>query len=190
MASHSDLAGLFEEHRPKLLRMLENRIDASLRRRIDPEDVLADAFLKAKPQWDSVCESGAISPFAFVYQQTKEALIAAWRRHSGATRDAKLEIPCPDHSAAAMAMGLFGSGTSPSRAVRRMETAALLKQALDSVKSSYREILLLRHFDFLPFKETAEVLGIEQDAARQRYIRALNSLRTTLEGLGLGSDDL
>jgi RNA polymerase sigma-70 factor (ECF subfamily) len=190
MDSNSELAKLMEEHRPKLLRMLENRIDPSLRRRIDPEDVLTDAFLKASGQWEEILRKGAIPPFAFIYQQTREALIAAWRRHSGATRDARMDLPCPEHSAAAMAMGFFGSGTSPSLAARRKESVALLKDALDNLKDSHREVLMMRHFDVLSFKEVAEALGIAQDNARQRYVRALERLREELERAGLGRDDL
>ena len=190
MESHSELGRLMEEHRPKLLRMLENRIDASLRRRIDPEDVLAEAFLKANARWEEYQRTRPISEYPWLYQQTMDSLVATWRRYDGAGRDARREMPWPEHSSAALGMGLFGSQTTPSRALHRNEMAEKVKAALERLKPTHREILLMRHFDDLPFKEAAEVLGIERNAAEQRYVRALLGLKKELTSLGLGSEEL
>ena len=59
-ASVAELALLsekFEEHRPKLLAMLKNRMDPALRVRLEPEDVLDDAFLRAKGRWQDFLQS-------------------------------------------------------------------------------------------------------------------------------------
>jgi len=43
-----------------------------------------------------------------------------------------------------------------------------------------REVLVLRHFEELSNKEAAEVLGIQENAASNRYVRALTRLRGLL----------
>ena len=43
-----------------------------------------------------------------------------------------------------------------------------------------REIVSLRHFERLSSREAAEVLGIRHDAARKRYLRAVEKLREIL----------
>lgn len=190
METHAELGRLMEEHRPKLLRMLENRIDASLRRRIDPEDVLAETFIKASARWEEYREARPISEYPWLYQQTMDCLVAAWRRYDAAGRDADREMPWPEHSSAALGLGLFGTGTTPSRALQRCEIAERVKSALERLKPTHREILLMRHFDDLPFKEAAEVLGIERNAAEQRYVRALERLKRELAIMGMGSEVL
>ncbi len=48
------LSELFETHRPRLVRMVELRLDASLRRRLDPADVVQESWLEVArrfPQW-------------------------------------------------------------------------------------------------------------------------------------------
>ena len=48
------LAELFELHQPRLLRMVELRIDPSLRRRLDPVDIVQEAWtevLRRFPEW-------------------------------------------------------------------------------------------------------------------------------------------
>jgi DNA-directed RNA polymerase specialized sigma24 family protein len=42
------LAKVFEALRPRLLAKLERRIDPALAPRIDPEDILSEAFLRAR----------------------------------------------------------------------------------------------------------------------------------------------
>ncbi len=45
-----------------------------------------------------------------------------------------------------------------------------------------REVLTLRHFEDLSNKEVAELLGIGENAASNRYVRALGRLKGLLGG--------
>jgi len=186
----ASLGRLFEENRSRLLRALENRIDVSLRRRLDPDDLLADAFVKAQSRWAKYCEAPPISLYPWLHQQVLDSLFAAWRRHDGAGRDMHREMPWPDHSSAALALGLFGTGTTPSRAVQRSELAEKVRLALQVLKPEDREILLLRHFDELNNVEAGEVLVISPEAASKRYLRGLGRLKTELEKLGVVPEQL
>ena len=47
-----------------------------------------------------------------------------------------------------------------------------------------REVRALRHFEQLSPGETARVLGIQENAAGKRYVRALGRLKGILSGLG------
>ena len=46
-----------------------------------------------------------------------------------------------------------------------------------------REVLMLRHFEDLSNKEVAVVLGIQENAASNRYVRALSRLKGLLGDL-------
>ena len=46
-----------------------------------------------------------------------------------------------------------------------------------------REVLVLRHFEELTNRETAEVLGIGQKAASIRYVRAVRRLKRVMSEL-------
>src|SRR5437762_10296484 len=48
VADVAKLGKAFEEHRHKLLFMVKQRLDPTLANRLDPEDVLSDAFVKAQ----------------------------------------------------------------------------------------------------------------------------------------------
>jgi RNA polymerase sigma-70 factor (ECF subfamily) len=64
----------------------------------------------------------------------------------------------------------------------------LLKQvrnAMESLSETDREVLLLRHAEELTNAEAAEVMGIEPKAASARYGRAVLRLSTELRRRGV-----
>ena len=79
-----------------------------------------------------------------------------------------------------MAIQLSGNLTSPSIAAQKNESKDELMEALDQMGEIDREILMLRHFEQLSNRETAEVVGIGYEAVKKRYIRALDKLRSIL----------
>jgi RNA polymerase sigma-70 factor (ECF subfamily) len=52
-----------------------------------------------------------------------------------------------------------------------------------------REVVSLRHFEYLTRNETAQVLGISEAAAAKRYLRALDRLREILAILPGGLEE-
>ena len=71
--------------------------------------------------------------------------------------------------------------TAPSQAVAQEELATRLKEMLDQMDETDREILTLRHFEELSNNEAAAELGLTKAAASKRYIRALGKLRTVAQ---------
>jgi RNA polymerase sigma-70 factor (ECF subfamily) len=68
------------------------------------------------------------------------------------------------------------SDDDPARALE----CARVRDALETLRPTEREALLLRFEGELPFREVAIACGIEEPAARQRVSRALALLRTRL----------
>lgn len=173
IADLAALARLFEEHQPRLLAMLRRRLDPALAARVDPEDILNETFLLARRRWDRRAASG-MSPYAWLYRLALDCLIEAWRRDG---RNAGRELPWPEQSSAQLGLSLVADGTSPSEALDRAELRERMQRTLQRLAPIDREILWMRHFDRLPFHDAALVLNISEDAAMQRYARALRRLR-------------
>jgi DNA-directed RNA polymerase specialized sigma24 family protein len=114
------LARAFEAHRPRLLATVRRRIDPALAPRVDPEDILSEAFLRVRDK-GSEHDPEEISVYAWLYRNVLECLIAAWRSGNAAGRSLKREIPWPLRSSVELGMGLVGSNTSPSEAFARKE---------------------------------------------------------------------
>lgn len=60
------------------------------------------------------------------------------------------------------------------------EQCALVKQAVEELPEIYREIIVLRVYEQLPYADIAEILDIREGTARSRMEYALNRLRKAL----------
>jgi RNA polymerase sigma-70 factor, ECF subfamily len=177
-------------HRARLRRMVALRLDERLRGRIDPSDVIQEAFLEAtERQPDYAREAEPMPPFLWLRFLTLQRLQIMHRRHLGTrSRDAGREISIhgvasPAASSAAIAAQLLGREIRASEMAIRAERKLRLQEALDSMDVIDREVLVLRHFEQLSNGECSRVLGISEAAATKRYIRALKRLKGILSGL-------
>jgi RNA polymerase sigma-70 factor (ECF subfamily) len=190
------LAKLFDQHRDRLRRMVELRIDARLRARLDASDVLQEAFLDVAGDLDAYLADPKLPPLLWLRLHVGRRLTTLHRQHLGTKmRDAGLEISLyqgalPEASSAALASMLLGRHTSPTQAAERAERLLRVQEALNSLDAMDREVLALRHFEQLGRAETAQVLGITQETGAKRYFRALKRLKDVLATLPGGLEGL
>ncbi|HEX6987290.1 MAG TPA: sigma-70 family RNA polymerase sigma factor [Planctomycetaceae bacterium] len=181
------LAELFQVYRERLGRVVRFRLHPRLQGRIDAEDVLQDAWLRAESRIGSFMTEASQSPFVWFRMIVSQALVDLHRRHLGADkRDARRECSIDgrwsaESTATSLTFHLAGRLPSPSSAAAKAESAAVLDRALAELSDLDREVLVLRHFEELTNAEAALVLGITQQAASMRYVRALERLRDVLE---------
>jgi RNA polymerase sigma-70 factor (ECF subfamily) len=182
-------AKLFARYRDRLRRMVRLRMDRRLQGRIDPSDVLQEAFLDVAQRAAEYAASPTVPPYLWLRYLTGQRLMALHRQHLGAKmRDAGLEVSLhrgalPQASSISLAAQLLGRLTSPTQATVRAEMQIRLQEALNSMDALDREVLTLRHFEELSNTETAQVLGIQKAAASNRYIRALKRLKEILSSV-------
>jgi RNA polymerase sigma-70 factor (ECF subfamily) len=176
LAELAALGKLWKEHAPKLLAMVRRRIDPALGARLDAEGILSEAFLRARNRWKAFTEQAVMTPYAWLYRIALDCLIEAYRRETGPRHGGRNLMPLPDGTSVQLGLGLMHTGTSPSNAAAREELRRQMKQVLDQLKEEDREILWMRHADELSYKEAAAILGISENAATQRYRRALARL--------------
>jgi RNA polymerase sigma-70 factor (ECF subfamily) len=188
------LAELFARHRIRLERMIRLRLDRRLHSRLDPADVLQDAYLDVARRFPEYVANPAMPFFLWLRSLVGQRLIDLHRKHLRARmRSADNEVSLqqsalPQVSSASLALQLLGSLTSPTRAVARAEMRLHLQEALNAMETLDREVVVLRHFEDLSNAEIAQVLNISPSAASKRYIRAIRRLKSVLEELPDFSD--
>lgn len=186
---------LLDRHRDRLRRMVALRLDRRLQGRIDPSDVIQEAYVDATGRLDEYARRPDMPFFLWLRFLVGQRLQEQHRRHLGAAgRDAGREIsldrgPLPEPTTAALAAHLLGRDTSPSQAAIRAERKLRLQEALDGLDPIDREVLALRHFEHLSNGEAAQVLGLDKSAASKRYARALVRLKDILTARPDGLDD-
>lgn len=131
----------------------------------DADELTQESLLEAHASFDAYRGEGSLKAWVFTIARRK----CARHLEKRGRRDARLRL-VHDADAAAVTEDLM---------VAR-ERAELARRALDKVRPSEREALLLRYVGELSFHDVGEVCGINEAAARKRVSRALCRLRTAL----------
>ncbi|HEV3078244.1 MAG TPA: sigma-70 family RNA polymerase sigma factor [Gemmataceae bacterium] len=189
------LAVLVERHRERLERMVRLRMDQRLQGRVDPADVVQEAYLAVRGKFQEYGADPRLPFFLWLRLEVGQKLVDLHRFHLGAQmRDAGQEVSLyrgalPQVSSQSLAEHLQGKLTSASNAAMRVELKLRVQEALNSMDRHDREVLILRHFEQLTNAETAQVLGIKPSAAVNRYVRALQRLKDVFLGMPGGIEE-
>jgi len=188
-------AELLEAYRDRLRRMVALRIDPRLRGRVDPSDVIQEAWIDASRRLPEYRSEPSVSFYVWLRYLVGQQVLIQHRRHLRVeARDAGREIsldrrPMPPASTDALAAQLLGKLTSPTQAAQRAERKARLREALDAMNPLDREVVILRNYEQLTNGEAAQVLGLDKSATSKRYIRALIRLKEILASMDLGGSE-
>jgi RNA polymerase sigma-70 factor (ECF subfamily) len=169
--------------------MIRLRLDRRLQGRVDPSDVLQDAFIDVAEQLPAYLARREMPFFLWLRIVAGQRLMRVHRQHLGAAmRDAGREVSLyrgalPQASSVSLAAQLLGRFTTASQAAHRAERQLQLQRAINDLDEMDREIIALRHFEELSNAEAAEVLGLSRSAASNRHVRAMMRLQQVLEGL-------
>jgi RNA polymerase sigma-70 factor, ECF subfamily len=183
------LASLFDRYRARLRQMVRLRLDRRLQGRVDPSDILQEAYMDLAQKLPEYADKPPMPFFLWLRLVTGERLLRVHRQHLGAAmRDAAREISLyqgevPRASSASIAAHLLGRFTSVSLAVVRAEMRVQLEEALNGMEPIDREVIALRHFEEVSNDEAAAILGLTKSAASKRYVRAMLRLKAALATL-------
>jgi RNA polymerase sigma-70 factor (ECF subfamily) len=183
------MGAVFDSHRERLRRMVEMRMDHRVRARVDPSDVLQEAYVDAANRLEAYLQKPDLPLFLWLRLVVGERLLKVHRHHLGTQmREVNREVTLfrgalPAASSVAIAAQLLGKFTSPTQAAVRAERMLRLQEALNALDPVDREIVSLRHFEELTHVEAARALDIEPGAAAMRYFRALKRLKDILADL-------
>ncbi len=182
------LAEIFLEYRERLERIVAFRLDTRIQGRVDPADILQEAYLEIARRYREFIETPTVSFFVWMRQRTLQTMIDIHREHFREKRDANREIryasqPTSQATSLSIARFLMDEVTSPSQAAVDAEESQRLQSALESMQETDREVLALRHFEHLSNLQVAEILGLSPTAASNRYIRAAARLSEIIASL-------
>jgi RNA polymerase sigma-70 factor (ECF subfamily) len=187
---------LLVRSRDRLRRMVALRLDRRLQGRVDPSDIIQEAYIDASARLAEYARQPDMPFFLWLRFLTGQRLLRVHRQHLGAEmRDVAREVSLyrgalPAATSAALAAQLLGRDTRPSEAAVRAERSIRLQEALNSMDPLDREVLALRHFEQMSNGEAARVLGLQESTAAKRYVRALKRLRLILDARPGGLEGL
>ncbi|MDN4173280.1 SigE family RNA polymerase sigma factor [Nocardioides sp. SOB77] len=129
------------------------------------QDLVQEALVKVALRWPRLRDG---DPLAYARRVVARDHVSWWRRRRRETGMAEVpEVPGTP--------GAHGRGTAASS---DPETALVVQRALARLTPAQRAVLVLRHFDDLTERQTAEVLGVSTGTVKSQNAAALARLRT------------
>jgi RNA polymerase sigma-70 factor (ECF subfamily) len=174
---------LLNAYRAYLQLIARLQIDRRLRGKADASDVVQETFLHAHRNFEGFRGSTEVELLAWLRRILASKLIDLVRRYlQNQGRDVRLERRLEeelDRSSRA-ARAIAWPGSSPSEKVARWERGVLVADALESLPDHYREVIVLRHLEELPFADVARRMERSIDSVKHLWTRALASLQGAL----------
>ena len=181
------LAKLLARCHPQLRHWAEARMDAAMKARNDPDDILQEVYIDVARQIHGFEDRGPGSFLSWVRAILNQRLIDAQRAAHCPARDVNREVSVAGAAADSywdLLDNLYAESGTPSRAVRRQEALDALLTVLTELSASHRQVIQLRFLDGLSVAETAARLETSEAAVVALTRRALDALRKSMDRLG------
>ncbi len=178
---------LLAGHRGRLRQMVASRIDLRLIARVDPSDVVQDVLIEATRKLPEYCRSRNIPFYPWLRQMAWDRLVELHRQHVRVQKRSVQREVSPfglsDQSVTALVSRLPGYSLSPSAEAIRNEMKSRVRDHLNQLDETTREVLVMRYVEQLKLREIAASLGVSESAVKSRHIRGLQSLATLMSDL-------
>lgn len=79
---------------------------------------------------------------------------------------------------------------NPESQLHKTELADILQQALSELNAEQREVVIMKEYEGLKFREIAEVLNISENTAKSRMYYGLDGLRKILDRKNINKDTI
>ena len=174
------LHDVFEQLRPKLRRTVRLRLAPNLAARVDPSDVLQEAYLEAQQRVSEYLKEPSVGIFVWLRGLVWDRLLKARRAHvetkmRSVDREERIELP--GDASLAIATSL----TTPSEKMAAAELRAAVRNSIHELAEPDREVILMRYFEHMTNAQIAEALSITPAGATMRHGRALSRLKDVLQ---------
>jgi len=167
--------------------MVSLRLDSRVTARVDASDVVQEALFDAAQKLVDYERDRPIPFYPWLHRLAADKLALAHRHHLRASRRTVSREEADTYvwvqgASRLLVDWLVASDATPGGALLRSERQQEVLAALDQLSPADREILVMRYLEDLAFPEIAAVLGIGESAAKMRHLRAIERIRSVLDG--------
>lgn len=169
------------------------QLEQRLRARVSPSDVVQETFFEAHRDFVQFRGTTTAEFIAWLRRILVNNLYRVVEQHVLAEkRDVRRELSLErlatalEQSTARLEAVLPDPGRSPCADVQHQELEVILADEIATLPADYREVIILRHIQLLPFEEVGRRMDRSAGAARMLWLRAIRQLRDRLHRMGLG----
>lgn len=185
---------LLQRHQERLRQVIAMRLSSRLAQRVGVSDILQESLMKANQRLPEYVQNQPLPFYLWLRRIALDQLCDAHRRNVLASkrslhREQPLVLPLSEDSVHNLADYLASQLSSPVEHMKKKELQKMVREWLDLLSPSDREILVMRHLEQLSVSDIAAALEIREETAKRRLLRALTRLRDLLRDQGKTSHD-
>ncbi len=180
----NSIGALLQLYRNYLMVLASTQIERRIQPRVSPSDIVQETMLRAHKNFGQFRGSTERELAGWLRQILVNNLATFVEQHVlAARRDVRREVSIErlgtalEQSTVQLAALLPADGKSPSMAAQQREEAVVLADRLSQLPDDYREVLVLRNLQALPFDEVARRMERSVGATRMLWLRAIEKLR-------------
>jgi len=180
---HEAVEKLLWVYHGRLTGFLMRRIGPELQGRIDPDDVLQDAYIRIVDGIREFVYQDEDSFYHWASRIVERKFVDHVRRVRRKKRDMAREVARP-HASSSRHVTLLdrclADSTTPSRILRREEAVVALMSGIAQLPEDYRHVIQRLYLNEEPLNRIAADMGRSEDAVRRLASRAVERLNASL----------
>ncbi len=155
---------------------LANYIFHMVRHYEESLELTQEVFLKAYANLSSFDSAYKFS--TWLYKIASNHTIDHMRKQRAP--ESPIEVP-DDEGGGTYELPLESHGQSPHESLAMKDMMGRIREAVEELPSSYRELVILRHFNFRSYEEMAKITGLPLGTVKNRIFRARQMLMERLK---------
>jgi RNA polymerase sigma-70 factor (ECF subfamily) len=167
--------------------LVTTQLDNRLRVRVSPSDIVQETFFEAHRDFEQFRGQSTAEFVAWLRRIVVNNILRVVEQHVQAEkRDVRREVSLEEigrrleQSTVRLETLLVEEADSPSGCAVKHENEVLLADALAQLPDDYRDVIILRHIEGLPFEDVARRMDRSPGAVRMLWLRALKRMREAL----------
>lgn len=174
---------LLERYLNRILRIVRMKLGPKLRTKMESMDVVQEVMMRAIRGFENFEPKNEAAFLHWISKLVQNEIRDLADYHGAAKRDFKQETDNQKNSSidsSLLSNIPANSQWKPSFQIRLKEDILELEAAMDQLSENQRDIVIMRQYEGLSFKEIGKELDCSEDAARMQFARAMNKLTDIL----------
>ena len=170
---------LLDRYVQRVLRIERMRLGVKLRGRMESMDVVQEVMMRVIKGLENFEPKDEAAFLHWISQLVQNEIRALADYHGAEKRNTNKEVQQPQNSEEDRSVGSNTPANSiyrPSFQLRLKEDVLQLESAMDELPEKQKEVVILRQYEGMSFKDIGDQLGCSEDAARMQYTRAIDKL--------------
>lgn len=170
---------LLERYLQRILRIVRSRLGPKLRGKMESMDVVQEVMMRAIKGFENFELKDEAAFLHWISKLVQNQIRDVADYHHAEKRDMNREVQkkTSDEKDCSILSNLPADSIyKPSFQIRLKEDVLALEAALDQLPETQREVVIMRQYEGLSFKEIGAELGLSEDAARMQFARSMSKL--------------